>query len=95
MATKKEIVDGLLTLLTSGTRGDWAYSERSIRAADGRLVARIPVNTPEQVAAADAEFIVAMRNNAWTLLGTIRHLLEKEERLLRRIERLETELHGG
>ncbi len=95
MATKKEIVDGLLILLTSGTDGDWHYAERSIRAADGRRVALIPVNTPEQVAAADAEFIVAMRNNAWMLLGTIKHLMGKEERLLRRIERLEAELYGG
>ena len=94
MATKKEIVDGLLTLLTSGTQGDWVYSERSLRAADGRRVALIPVNTPEQVAAADAEFIVAMRNNAAMLLGTIAHLLDKEDRLLQRIRRLETELYG-
>ena len=82
-------------MFVSVTDGRWFYSERSIKTEGGVVVAHIPAGTPEHQAAADGEFIAAMRNNAGALLDTLLNLRQKEERLLRRIARLEAELYGG
>jgi len=97
MGVNKERLESLGTLAHSVTPGAWAFVNGAIMARGGETVARIgPGGEPlSQQQVADGEFIAALRNTAPYLLGTILELRAANERLAKRVSRLESELYGG
>ena len=96
MKVTKESLDTLSVLASSVTSGAWTCADGVIMAGGGRVVARLGSGrepfTQQEVA--DGEFIAALRNAAPLLLSGTRELRTVNERLLRRVARLESELYG-
>jgi hypothetical protein len=86
----------LSTLQVTATKHKWNYYQGHLRTEQDKIVAYVcnPDEKPNFEQEADGEFIACIRNIAPELIEELLTLQQVNERLVKRVLRLEKELYG-
>jgi hypothetical protein len=96
MRIDKKRLNLVSTLEVSATEYKWNYCQGHIKTEQDKIVAYVchPDDKPNFQQEADGEFIACIRNIAPELMEELSTLRQVNERLVKRVLRLEEELYG-
>jgi hypothetical protein len=97
MRIDKDRLNYLYALQVAATEHQWDYSNGCVKTERDKIIAYIcqPEEKPDFQQEADGEFIAGIRNLAPELLEELSRLREVNERLVKRILRLEEKLYDN